>query len=84
MGHSDITTMNIYSHIYEETDQETANVFEKLVNQRAWPNSDQIQKNTKNLLTVSTKCVNIYTVQEICGCGGTGRRAGLRRIKATF
>lgn len=36
LGHSDISiTMNLYSHIYEETDQETANVFEKLVNQIA-------------------------------------------------
>ena len=32
----------------------------------------------KFLLTVKSKCVNIYTVQEVCGCGGTGRRAGLR------
>lgn len=32
LGHSDIsTTMNIYSHVYEETDQETANIFEKSV-----------------------------------------------------
>ena len=30
------------------------------------------------LLTVVSKCARIYTVQEICGRGGTGRRAGLR------
>ena len=30
------------------------------------------------LLTVVYKCARIYTVQEICGRGGTGRRAGLR------
>ncbi len=30
------------------------------------------------LLTVKRKCANIYTVQRKCGCGGTGRRAGLR------
>ncbi len=36
LGHSDIgITMNLYSHIYEETDIETANIFEKLVNQKA-------------------------------------------------
>lgn len=35
LGHSDVSiTMNIYSHIYEETDKETANAFEKLVNER--------------------------------------------------
>lgn len=33
LGHSDIQiTMNIYSHIYEETDKETAEVFSKFVN----------------------------------------------------
>ena len=42
--------MNIYSNVYEETDKETANIFEKLVNQIAWPNSDQIQKKYKKPL----------------------------------
>jgi len=33
LGHSDIQiTMNLYSHIYEETDKETANIFSKLIN----------------------------------------------------
>ncbi len=33
LGHSDIgITMNLYSHIYEETDIQVANMFEKLIN----------------------------------------------------
>ena len=32
----------------------------------------------KNILTVSMKHATIDTVRVICGCGGTGRRAGLR------
>jgi len=33
LGHSDIgITMNLYSHIYEDTDRQVANEFEKLVN----------------------------------------------------
>ena len=35
LGHSDVSiTMNLYSHIYEETDKEAANAFEKLVNEK--------------------------------------------------
>ena len=33
LGHSNIgITMDLYSHIYEETDREVANMFDKLIN----------------------------------------------------
>ena len=33
LGHSNIgITMDLYSHLYEETDREVANMFEKLIN----------------------------------------------------
>lgn len=32
LGHSNIgITMDLYSHLYEETDQEVANMFDKLI-----------------------------------------------------
>ena len=37
-----------------------------------------MNKNIKILLTVSSKGAKIDAVREKCGCGGTGRRAGLR------